>query len=81
MTDIESVKLVLKPAIVFISRLDPNTKEKDIEKFAKNQFNGLSKVICEKLITKYDTYNSFKVPLHGVTFKDSLNTVIGLKEF
>ena len=74
MTNIESVKLVLKPAIGFISRLDPNTKEKDIEKFAKNQFNGLSKVICEKLVTKYDTYNSFKVSLYGVTFKDSLNT-------
>ena len=73
MTDIKSVKPVLKPAIVFISRLDPSTKEKDIEKFAKDQFNGLSKVICEKLITKYDTYNSFKVYLYGVTFKDSLN--------
>ena len=36
MTDIKSVKPVLKPAIVFISRLDPNTKEKDIEKFAKD---------------------------------------------
>ena len=68
------MKPVLKPAIVFISRLDPNTKEKDIEKFANDQFNGLSKVICEKLITKYDTYNSFKVSLYGVTFKDSLNT-------
>ena len=71
-TDIKSVKSV-KPAIVFISRLDPSTKEKDIEKFAKDQFNGLSKVICEKLITKYDTYNSFKVYLYRVTFKDSLN--------
>ena len=74
MTDIKFVKPVLKPAIVFISRLDPNTKEKDIKKFAKDQFNGLSKVICEKLITKYDTYNSFKISLYGVTFKDSLNT-------
>ena len=74
MTDIKSVKPVLKPAIVFISRLDPSTKEKDIENFAKDQFNGLSKVICEKLITKYGTYNSFKVYLYGVTFKDSLNT-------
>ena len=69
MTDIKSVKPVLKPTIVFISRLDPSRKEKDIEKFAKDQFNGLSKVICEKLITKYDTYNSFKVYLYGVTLR------------
>ena len=47
MTDTKSVKPVLKPAIVFISRLDPGAKEKDIEKFAKDEFNGLSKVICE----------------------------------
>ena len=69
MNDIKSVKPVLKPAIVFISRLDPRTKEKDIEKFAKDQFNGLSKVIREKLITTYDTYNSFKVSLYGVILK------------
>ena len=51
-----------------------NSKNVTLEMFAKDQFNGLSKVICEKLITKYDTYNSFKVSLYGVTFKDSMNT-------
>ena len=51
-----------------------DSKNVTLEMFAKDQFNGLSKVICEKLITKYDTHNSFKVSLYGVTFKDSMNT-------
>lgn len=66
------IKSVTPPAVVFLSRLDPSTKEEEIDSFVKNQFSELKKVECKQLKTRYETYSSFKVSLYGVSFKDSL---------
>lgn len=66
------LKSVAPPAVVFLSRLDPSTKEEEIDSYVKNQFSELKKVECMQLKTRYETYSSFKVSLYGVSFKDSL---------
>lgn len=70
---IKSVCPMFKPAEVFLSRIHPDTKEDEILVFAKKQFQNATDVQCEKLSTKYNTYNSFKVSLSGIAFRDSVN--------
>ena len=43
MTDIKLVKPVLKPAIVFISRLDPSTKKKKLKSLLKTNLMDYQK--------------------------------------
>ena len=51
----------MKPAEVFVSRLHTDTSEEDIKKYVTSQFKNASNVECEKLKTRFDTYNSFRV--------------------
>ena len=44
---------------IFLTRLDPGTLPDDIVKFAKGSLE--LDVKCEKLVTKFDTYASFRV--------------------
>ena len=61
----------IKPAKVFVSRLHTDTSEEDIKKYVTSQFKNASNVECEKLKTRFGTYNSLKVTLHDVTFHES----------
>ena len=63
----------MKPAEVFVSRLHTDTSEEDIKKYVPSQFKNTSNVECEKLKTRFDTYKSFRVTLHDVTFHESMN--------
>ena len=69
----KTIKPPAKPAEVFVSRLSPDTDEKEISDYAKAQFPILSHVECTKLKTKYSTYSSFKIVISGIPFKESLS--------
>ena len=71
--ELKTIKPPAKPAEVFISRLSPDTAEKEISDYAKAQFPLSSHVECTKLKTKYNTYSSFKVVISGIPFKESLS--------
>ena len=65
------LKGVSAKSSLFISRLSPSTSSKDIESFVKENFN--INVECQKLVTKYDTYASFKILLDIRYFDTLLN--------
>ena len=69
----KTIKPPAKPAEVFVSRLSPDTDEKEISGYAKAQFPLSSHVQCTKLKTKYNTCSSFKVVISGIPFKESLS--------
>ena len=71
--ELKTIKPPAKPAEVFVSRLNPDTDEKEISDYAKAQFPLSSHVKCTKLKTKYNTYSSFKVVISGIPFKESLS--------
>jgi len=51
----------MKPAEIFVSRLDVDTTLNDSKFYALSQFSSATDVVCEKLRTRYDTYASFKI--------------------
>lgn len=63
----------LLPADLFISRLSPETSERDLNDFVKLQFSHATDIVCTKLKTRFDTYSSFRITMTGISFKDSLN--------
>ena len=71
-TTIKSVEKKMKPAEIFISRLDPLTTTEELTTFVKKQFPD-SSVSCEQLATKYDTYSSFHVSIQNIAFKEIYN--------
>ena len=72
-TALKAISVFTKPAEVFVSRLSPDTTEKEVENFAWSQFEKASEIKCEQLTTKFPTYSSFVVTITGVSFKESLN--------
>jgi len=60
-----TLKPAQKPLVLFISRVDPDTTQEEVEKFANIHFQK-TEIQCEKLKTRYNFYVSFKVTLHGV---------------
>jgi len=53
-------RLTTKPPVeIFITRLHPDSTVDDIKQYAIDQINVV--ITCEQLVTKYDTYTSFKV--------------------
>lgn len=71
-SSLKVVKHFSKPAEIFISRLEPNTTEAQLNSFVQSQFMYASSVSCNKLKTKFDSYSSFHVSLTGVSFADAL---------
>ena len=71
--DIKTVNRVLVRAEAFILRIDPCTEQELILAYVKGQFKNASRVFCEKLQTKFDSYCFFKVTHDNITFQNSLN--------
>ena len=65
------LKGVSAKSSLFITRLSPSTSSKDIESFVKENFNIT--IECQKLVTKYDSYASFKILLDTKYFDTLLN--------
>jgi len=63
------LKAAQKPVVLFISRVDPDTTQEEVEKFANIHFQKI-KIHCEKL------YGSFKVNLQGVEMEDALSPYV-----
>ena len=63
------LKAAQKPVVLFISRVDPDTTQEEVEKFANIHFQK-TKIHCEKL------YGSFKVNLQGVEMEDALSPYV-----
>jgi len=61
--------------VLFISRVDPDTTQEEVEKFAKIHFQK-TEIHCEKLKTRYNFYASFKVTPEGVEMEDALSSDI-----
>jgi len=75
--DSGTLKAAQKPVVLFISRVDPDTTQEEVEKFANIHFQK-TKIHCEKLKTRYNFYASFKVTLQGVEMEDALSPHIWL---
>ena len=73
--DSGTLKAAQKPVVLFISRVDPDTTEEEVEKFANIHFQK-TEIHCEKLKTRYNFYASFKVALQGVQMEDALSSHI-----
>jgi len=56
--------------VLFISRVDPDTTQEEVEKFANIHFQK-TEAHCEKLKTRYNFYACFKVTLQGVEMEDA----------
>jgi len=73
--DSGTLKAAQKPVVLFISRVDPDTTQEEVEKFANIHFQK-TEIHCEKLKTRYNFYASFKVTLQGVEMEDALSSHI-----
>ena len=69
------LKAAQKPVVLFVSRVDPDTTQEEVEKFANNHFQK-TEIHCEKLKTRCNFYASFKVTLQGVEMEDALSSHI-----
>jgi len=72
-SSIKTVAPLHKPAEVFLSRLSPETSEENLVTYVNSQFKSVTNVTCNKLNTKYPDYSSFKLSIHGISFKDSVD--------
>ena len=59
--------------VLFISRVDPDTSQEEVEKFANIHFQK-TEIHYEKHNPRYNFYASFKVALQGVEMKDALSS-------
>jgi len=58
--DSGTLKAAQKPVVLFISRVDPDTTQEEVEKFANIHFKK-TEAHCEKPKTRCNFYVSFKV--------------------
>ena len=70
-----TLKAAQKPVVLFISRVDTDTTEEEVEKFANIHFEK-TEIHCERLKTRYNFYASFKVTLQGVQTEAALSSHI-----
>jgi len=70
-----TLKAAQKLVVLFISRVDPETTQEEVEKFANIIFQT-AEIHCEKLKTRYNFYASFKDTLQGVEMEDALSSHI-----
>lgn len=70
---IKTVKPLPKLFEIFVTRFDPSTSADELTKFVKTQFENASAVACTQLVTKYQSYASFKVAIRGIPIKECLN--------
>jgi hypothetical protein len=69
-----SARLIVKNSRmrkVFVTGLNPETSEEDMESYLKDELNIQAK--CHKLKTRYDTYASFKIEAQCSSDTDILN--------
>ena len=71
--ELKNIKPPAKPAEVFVSRLSPDTDEKEICDYAKAQYPLLSHVERTKLSINYNAYSFLKVVISGIPYKESLS--------
>ena len=70
---LKTIQTQRRLADVFISRLNPDTTAAEVEGFVSAQFKSARSVSCRQLLTKYNRYASFHVPIDGISFGESLN--------
>ena len=73
--DSGTLKVAQKPVVLFISRVDPDTTQEKVEKFANIHFQK-TEAHRKKLKTRYNFNASFKVTLQGVEMEDALSSHI-----
>ena len=44
-----------------------------MENYVKTQFSDCKSVTCSQLSTRYPSYTSFKIVMHGISLQDALN--------
>ena len=71
--NIKAVTKSIKPIKIFLSRLDPETTEDDLQQDSSSQFKAASHITCEKLSTKFPSYSSFRIILTSISYSDGLN--------
>lgn len=64
---ISSLSVAKPKKAFFVSRLDPETNEKDIEDYIRKEFN-INYVSCTKLVSKFNYYASFHVSVTSDDF-------------
>ena len=72
-TIFKSVKPLSRPFEIFVSRFQPHTTINSVENYVKTQFSDCKSVTCSQLSTKYLSYTSFKIVMHGISLQDALN--------
>ena len=56
-----------------MSRFQPHTTIDSVENYIKTQFSDCKSVTCSQLSTRYPSYTSFKIVMHGISLQDALN--------
>ena len=72
-TIFKSVKPLSRPSEIFVSRFQPHTTIDSVENYVKTQFSECKSVTCSQLSTRYPSYTSFKIVMHGISLQDALN--------
>ena len=65
-TIFKSVKPLSRPSGIFVSRFQPHTTINSVENYVKTQFSDCKSVTCS-LSTRYPSYTSFKIVMHGIS--------------
>ena len=72
-TIFKSVKPFSRPSEIFVSRFQPHTTINSVKNYVKTQFSDCKSVTCSQLSTRYPSYDSFKIVMHGISQQDALN--------
>ncbi|XP_078668679.1 uncharacterized protein LOC144909982 [Branchiostoma floridae x Branchiostoma belcheri] len=70
-TTLTAVKV--RPAEIFVTRLDPNTQPKDVERYLNDNLSRKCAISCGRLQTKYDSYSSFRIAVDSSILPEVLS--------
>ena len=72
-TIFKSVKPLSRHSEIFVSTFQHHTTIDSVENYVKTQFSDCKSATCSQLFTKYPSYASFKIVMHGISLQDALN--------
>ena len=72
-TIFKSVKPFSRSFEIFVSTFQPHTTIDSVENYVKTQFSDCKSATCSQLSTRYPSYASFKIVMHGISLQDALN--------
>ena len=72
-TIFKSVKPLSRPSEIFVSTFQHHITIDSVKNYVKTQFSDCKSASCSQLSTRYPSYASFKIVMHGISLQDALN--------